>query len=80
MERAMIPAYRALIDRVLGRLSAANAAEATEIVRQYEEIKGYGHVKERNHKAVLAGLEKLLAQYEGTAAPQEKVVLFKKAS
>ncbi|HKY90662.1 MAG TPA: DUF6537 domain-containing protein, partial [Nevskiaceae bacterium] len=80
MERQLIPDYRALVERVLSRLSSANAAEATEIVRQYEEIKGYGHVKERNHKTVLATLDKLLAQYEGTAAPQEKVVLFKKAS
>ena len=67
MERALIPEYRNLVDRVLGRLSPQNAAEATELVRIYEDIKGYGHVKERNCKAVKEQEAKLLQRYENPA-------------
>ena len=51
-ERALIGEYRASIDEVLVSLTAANHAAALEIARIPEQIKGYGHVKERNLKAV----------------------------
>ena len=47
-ERALIDEYRASIDEVLGSLNAANLALATEIARLPEEIRGYGHVKDRH--------------------------------
>jgi indolepyruvate ferredoxin oxidoreductase len=47
-ERALIGEYRASIDEVLRTLSASNLALATEIARIPEEIRGYGHVKERH--------------------------------
>jgi indolepyruvate ferredoxin oxidoreductase len=47
-ERALIGEYRASIDEVLATLSAANLAQAVEIARIPEEIRGYGHVKERH--------------------------------
>jgi indolepyruvate ferredoxin oxidoreductase len=47
-ERALIAEYRASIDEVLAGLNAANHAVALDIARLPEQIKGYGHVKERN--------------------------------
>ncbi|MDB5849936.1 MAG: indolepyruvate ferredoxin oxidoreductase, partial [Rhodoferax sp.] len=49
-ERALIGEYRASIMQLLPKLSAANHATAVEIARIPEQIKGYGHVKERNLK------------------------------
>jgi indolepyruvate ferredoxin oxidoreductase len=47
-ERALIVEYKASIDEVLATLSAGNLALATEIARVPEEIRGYGHVKDRH--------------------------------
>ncbi|MDO9074216.1 MAG: indolepyruvate ferredoxin oxidoreductase family protein [Rubrivivax sp.] len=48
MERSLIAEYRACIDEVLATLNADNRALAVEIARIPEEIRGYGHVKERH--------------------------------
>jgi indolepyruvate ferredoxin oxidoreductase len=50
-ERALIGEYRAAIDELLGTLNAANLALAADIARIPEDIRGYGHVKERHLKA-----------------------------
>jgi len=47
-ERALIVEYRAAIEELLGTLNADNLALATEIARIPEEIRGYGHVKDRH--------------------------------
>lgn len=47
-ERALIGEYRASIEEVLGKLDAGNHAVAVEIASLPEQIRGYGHVKERN--------------------------------
>ena len=47
-ERALIGEYKAAIDEVLTTLSAGNLALAAEIARIPEDIRGYGHVKERH--------------------------------
>ena len=47
-ERALITEYQASIDEVLRTLNATNLALATEIARIPEEIRGYGHVKQRH--------------------------------
>jgi indolepyruvate ferredoxin oxidoreductase len=51
MERALIVEYRECIDELLRSLSAANLSQAVEIARVPEDIRGYGHVKERHLKA-----------------------------
>jgi indolepyruvate ferredoxin oxidoreductase len=52
MERRLIADYFATIDRLLGKLTADNAALAAEIASIPEHIRGYGHVKEAHvHKA-----------------------------
>lgn len=47
-ERALIGEYRASIEEVLRGLNAANHGAALEIASLPEQIRGYGHVKERN--------------------------------
>jgi indolepyruvate ferredoxin oxidoreductase len=47
-ERALIGEYTATIDELLATLSATNLPLATEIARIPEDIRGYGHVKERH--------------------------------
>ncbi len=47
-ERALIGEYRASIDELLRTLNASNLALATDIARIPEDIRGYGHVKERH--------------------------------
>jgi indolepyruvate ferredoxin oxidoreductase len=79
MERELIPQYRALVERVFAKLTPQNAPDGIELVRLYEDIKGYGHVKERNHKLVMLAVSKLLDKFEGRAVV-EAPVLFKKAS
>jgi indolepyruvate ferredoxin oxidoreductase len=47
-ERALIGEYRSSIETLLPDLDAGNHALALEIARLPEQIKGFGHVKERN--------------------------------
>jgi len=62
-ERALIGEYRATIEQVLLRLDAANHELALEIARLPEQIKGYGHVKERNLAAARARWQTLMQQW-----------------
>ena len=62
-ERALIVEYRACIDELLKTLSPDNRALAAEIARVPEEIRGYGHVKERNLKAARAKWDALMQRW-----------------
>ncbi len=62
MERALIADYKNSIEEVLQCLSADNAAVALEIARLPEQIKGFGHVKERNVQAARQRWATLMAQ------------------
>jgi indolepyruvate ferredoxin oxidoreductase len=62
-ERALIGQYRASLDRVVAGLAPANHALAVEIARIPEQIKGYGHVKERNLAAARSQWEQLERQW-----------------
>jgi indolepyruvate ferredoxin oxidoreductase len=62
-ERALIGEYRASIEEVLKSLTAANHATAVEIARIPEQIRGYGHVKERHLKAARVQWNALLASW-----------------
>ncbi len=63
MERALIGEYRASIEKLLPTLNATNAATAVEIARIPEQIKGFGHVKERNVVAARAKWSKLEEEF-----------------
>ncbi len=63
MERALIGEYRASIEKLLPALNASNASAAIEIARIPEQIKGFGHVKERNVLAARAKWGKLEEEF-----------------
>ena len=48
LERALPGEFRALAERVLTGLSAANHADAVAVLAAYDRVRGYGHVKLRN--------------------------------
>ena len=62
-ERALIGEYRLSIDEVLASLNATNHAAAVEIARIPEQIKGYGHVKERNLRAARQQWQALMQRW-----------------
>ncbi len=62
-ERALIREYRDCIEELLATLDADRHALALEIARIPEQIKGYGHVKERNLKAARLRWEQAMARY-----------------
>jgi indolepyruvate ferredoxin oxidoreductase len=67
-ERALIGQYRASIEQVLAGLTTANHALALEIATVPEQIKGFGHVKERNLAIARERWQALMARW---SAPQE---------
>lgn len=62
-ERALIGEYRASVEEVLRGLSAENHAVALEIASLPEQIRGYGHVKERNLAAARVRWTALLEKW-----------------
>jgi indolepyruvate ferredoxin oxidoreductase len=50
-ERALIAEYRGTVSTLLPRLTEENLALATDIARIPEDIRGFGHVKDRHLKA-----------------------------
>ena len=68
MERALIDEYRRTVEELVEGLQPGNHGLALEIARLPEQIRGYGHVKERNVKAVRPQWERLMEQWRGQAA------------
>ena len=71
-ERALIAEYRSSIDELLTTLSAPLLTQAVEIARIPEEIRGYGHVKERHLVAARGKWQTLMAAWRA-GAPQQRV-------
>jgi indolepyruvate ferredoxin oxidoreductase len=74
MERALAAEYRAMIEGLLPQLSAENLAVAVELASLPEQVRGFGHVKEkavadyRRRKAeLLAALPSFLREQESLA-------------
>jgi indolepyruvate ferredoxin oxidoreductase len=67
-ERALIGEYRACIEELLQTLNADNRALAAEIARMPEEIRGFGHVKERHLKAARSKWQALMQQWRSGAS------------
>jgi indolepyruvate ferredoxin oxidoreductase len=65
-ERALIKQYRDTVDALLPKLTADNLAQAVAIASIPEEIRGFGHVKERHLKAAKQKEAELIAAF---AAP-----------
>ena len=62
-ERQLMADYRACIEELLPRLSAKNLAQAAEIARIPEDIRGYGHVKVRHLSAARAKWDELMQRW-----------------
>jgi indolepyruvate ferredoxin oxidoreductase len=69
-ERALIADYRASIEQVLAGLTTSNHALALEIAAVPEQIKGFGHVKERNLAAARERWSSLMARW--SSPPQAR--------
>jgi len=69
-ERALIQQYRDCIEELLKTLDVGNVALAAEIARIPEEIRGYGHVKERHLKAARTKWDALLKRWRAGALKQ----------
>jgi indolepyruvate ferredoxin oxidoreductase len=62
-ERSLIGEYRSLIDELLATLTPKNIGLAAEIASIPEQIRGYGHIKERHLTAAKAREGELLEAY-----------------
>jgi indolepyruvate ferredoxin oxidoreductase len=62
-ERQLIEDYIKLLDELCGNLSPANHAVAVQLACIPDEIRGYGHVKERTLKVAKAVEASLLQQF-----------------
>jgi indolepyruvate ferredoxin oxidoreductase len=67
MERALIAEYRRTVEGLLARLTPDNLAQAVAIAAIPEDIRGFGHVKERHLKAAKQKEAQLLASFHGVA-------------
>ncbi|MFM1856916.1 MAG: hypothetical protein RLZ83_2225, partial [Pseudomonadota bacterium] len=63
MERQLLTDYQTCIEELLKSLNADKLALAAEIARIPEEIRGYGHVKERHVKAARAKWDGLMQKW-----------------
>jgi indolepyruvate ferredoxin oxidoreductase len=68
MERALIGEYRRTVEALLPKLSSENLAQAVAIASIPEEIRGFGHVKERNLAAAKRKEAELVAAFHAPAA------------
>jgi indolepyruvate ferredoxin oxidoreductase len=62
-ERALIEQYRATIGALLPKLTADNLAQAVAIASIPDDIRGFGHVKERHLQAAKEKEARLLATF-----------------
>jgi indolepyruvate ferredoxin oxidoreductase len=62
LERQMIADYEALLDEIAGRLSPANHHTAVALASLPLEIRGFGHIKERNYTLAKGREATLLAE------------------
>lgn len=68
MERSLIAEYRASVEAILARgLTPERLALAVDIARIPDEIRGYGHVKERHLHAARTKWDGLMAQWRAMA-------------
>ena len=69
-ERGLIADYESLVEQLVLRLDAGNHALALELARIPEQIRGYGHIKQRHLALAQSKQAELLARWQrpGSAA------------
>jgi indolepyruvate ferredoxin oxidoreductase len=70
-ERALIGEYRASIDELLQGLSLDNLALAVEIASIPQDIRGYGHVKERHLATARTKWDALMVRWRSQGSQQK---------
>ena len=70
-ERALIAEYRASIEEILKNLDSAHYATAVEIARIPEQIRGFGHVKERHLQAARLSWADLMDRFRAGRTAQK---------
>ena len=71
MERALPVEYKQTISKLLPMLNADNLAKAVAVASIPEDIRGYGHVKERHLAAAKTKEANLIAEFNTAKAPQK---------
>jgi len=66
MERQLIQQFKMTIEKMLSNLNSNNLDLATEISEKFQHIRGFGHVKLKNHQEVMESVNKLLTDYHNT--------------
>ena len=66
MEQQLKVDYRRLIEEVVAKLAPHNHAFAVQLAQIPEDIRGYGHVKERHLKAAKLHEAKLKTDFDGS--------------
>jgi indolepyruvate ferredoxin oxidoreductase len=69
-ERALIGEYEALVEELLARLGADNHALAVQLASLPDEIRGFGHIKERNLATTRTKWAEWLARFRGQTTAQ----------
>jgi indolepyruvate ferredoxin oxidoreductase len=69
-ERALIGEYERTVETLLAALSAQNHGLAVQIASVPEEIRGYGHIKQKSIDAARAKSDQLLARYRAGGAEE----------
>ncbi len=69
-ERQLIAEYEALVETLLAGLAAERHALAVELASIPEQIRGFGHVKDRHVQAARLRQAELLARWQAAAAPR----------
>jgi indolepyruvate ferredoxin oxidoreductase len=69
LERQMIADYEALLDEIAERLSPATHKTVVALASLALDIRGFGHIKERNYQAAKAREKALLAELRNPSPP-----------
>ena len=72
-ERQDIADYEALIDKLLPRMGDASSELLTELLALPLQLRGFGHVKDRNREQLRVRRDALLARLDGRAEPVQIV-------
>ena len=70
-ERQLIAEYETTVSELISALSSENHALAVRIASIPEDIRGYGHVKERNLEQAQAKRAEMLSLYREPGAGQQ---------
>lgn len=65
MERQLIQQFEEIVEKLLLNLTSDNLDLATEISESFQRIRGFGHVKLKNHQDVMGSVNKLMTRYNG---------------